>query len=75
MEGTLIPDYHYVAIKPDYSDLIERMQFYIEHPEKAETIIRNNHEYIKQFKNKSKEKLISLLVLQKYFLKTEQVKH
>lgn len=75
MEGTLIPDYHYVAIKPDYSDLIERMQFYIEHPEEAETIIRNNHEYIKQFKNKSKEKLISLLVLQKYFLNTEQVKH
>ena len=29
MEGTLIPDYHYIEIKPDFSDLEERLNQYI----------------------------------------------
>ena len=70
MEGRLIPDFHYVEIKDDYSDLIERMNYYIEHPAEAEKIIKNANEYIAQFKNRKREKLISLLVLQKYFTKT-----
>lgn len=73
MEGKLIPGYHYVEIKPDYSDLIEKMNYYIDHPEEAEAIIEHCHEYIKQFRNKKTEKLISLLVLQKYFRQTGQV--
>ena len=72
MEGTLIPGYHYVEIKEDYSDLIEKMEYYTAHPEKAEAIIRHNHEYIKQFQNSSLENTISLLVLKKYFLQTKQ---
>jgi hypothetical protein len=67
MEGRLIPDFHYVEIKDDYSDLIERMNFYIEHPEEAEKIIKNANEYISQFKNRKREKIISLMVLRKYF--------
>ncbi|MFM2290482.1 MAG: hypothetical protein RIS29_295 [Bacteroidota bacterium] len=72
MEGTLIPDYHYVLIKDDYSDLEERMNYYIEHPDKAQQIIENAHEYIRQFKNKRRENLISLMVLDKYFKQTGQ---
>lgn len=72
MEGTLIPNYHYVEIKEDYSDLEERMNYYIEHTDEALQIIANAHEYIKQFKNKKREDLISLLVLKKYFDKTNQ---
>ncbi len=30
MEGRLIPDYHYIAIRDDYSDLEERLQYYID---------------------------------------------
>ena len=67
MEGQLIPDFHYVEIKNDYSDLIERMNYYIEHPVEAEEIIKNANEYITQFKNKKREKVISFMVLQKYF--------
>ncbi len=70
MEGELIPNYHYVEIKPDFSDLEERLSFYIAHPEEALRIIRNAHEYVAQFKNKQREELISLLVLKKYFDKT-----
>lgn len=72
MEGTLIPDYHYVCIKDDYSDLEERLTYYINHPEKAEEIISHAHEYVAQFFNKKREDLISLLVLDKYFKKTIQ---
>jgi len=72
MEGTLIPNFHYVLIKDDYSDLEERMNYYIEHTDEALKIIKNAHEYTKQFKNKKQEDLISLLVLKKYFEKTGQ---
>jgi hypothetical protein len=73
MEGILIPNYHYVLIKDDYSDLEERMNYYIEHTNEALKIVENAHEYIKQFKNKKREDLISLLVIQKYFQKTGQI--
>lgn len=73
MEGTLIPNYHYVEIKPDYSDLIERTDYYINHPDEAEAILEHAHEYTQQFHNAKTEKLISLLVLKKYFQKTDQL--
>ena len=67
MEGTLIPNYHYIEVKSDFSDLEERLTYYIQHPEEAEAIIRHAHEYVAQFQDKKREKLISLLVLKKYF--------
>lgn len=67
MEGTLIPNFHYIEIKSDYSDLPERLQYYIDHPEEAREIIQNAHEYVKQFQDKDREDLIHLLVLRKYF--------
>jgi len=70
MEGKLIPNYHYIEIKDDFSDLIERVDYYIEHPELAEEIIGNAHKYIEQFKNGKRERLISLMVLDKYFKDT-----
>ena len=72
MEGTLVPNKHYVEIKDDYSDLEERLTHYINNPQEALEIIRNAHEYIRQFKNDNQEDLISLLVLDKYFYKTGQ---
>lgn len=72
MEGTLIPNYHYVCIKDDYSDLEERLTYYINHPDEAQAIIDHAHEYVAQFRNKRRENLISLLVLKKYFEKTGQ---
>ena len=72
MEGTLIPNYHYIEIKPDFSDLIDRVNYYIAHPEEAQAIINHAHEYIEQFKNEEREKLISLMVLDKYFKSTNK---
>ncbi|MGQ1785589.1 MULTISPECIES: glycosyl transferase family 90 [unclassified Saccharicrinis] len=70
MEGTLKPDYHYIHIKDDYSDLNQKLEYYINHPEKAVEIRLNANKYVNQFKNKKREDLISVLVLQKYFEKT-----
>ena len=75
MEGTLIPNYHYIEIKPDFSDLEERLQYYMAHTDEAQAIIEHAHEYIEQFKNKKREQLISLLVLEKYFKMTGQFNH
>ena len=67
MEGTLIPDYHYIEIKPDYSDLEEKINYYIEHVDEAMEIIRHAHEYVDQFRNRKREKLIEIMTLNKYF--------
>ena len=72
MEGRLIPDFHYILIKDDYSDLEERLSYFINHPEEAQSIVNNAHQYIKQFSNQEQEDLISLLVLEKYFYYTSQ---
>lgn len=67
MEGRLIPDYHYIVVKDDFSDLEERLNYYINHPDEAEAIIRHAHEWVAQFRDKKREKLVPLLVLKKYF--------
>lgn len=74
MEGTLIPDYHYIEIKPDFSNLEERVNYYIRHIDEAQEIINHAHEYVAQFKNRERESMISLLVLDKYFKVTGQIK-
>jgi hypothetical protein len=73
MEGTLKPDYHYVLIKDDFSDLIDKLSYYSQHRDEAELIIKNAHEYVDQFRDKKKEKIISLKVLYKYFENTDQL--
>ena len=70
MEGTLIPDYHYIEVLPDYSDMIEKLNYYIAHPEEAQTIIDHAHEYVAHFMNHRLELATQLTVAQKYFQKT-----
>lgn len=67
MEGTLKADYHYIEVKDDYSDLIEKINYYISHPDEAEAIIQHAHEYVNQFKNKRIELATQLSVAQSYF--------
>lgn len=67
MEGQLIAGVHYVELKEDFSDLEEKVQFYNEHPQQAEIIVRNAQAYVKQFLDEKQELIVSLLVAQKYF--------
>ena len=73
MEGRLIPDYHYIEIKDDFSDLEEKLTNYMDNINADENIIKNAHEYVMQFRDLKREKLISLLVLEKYFKQTGQM--
>lgn len=73
MEGTLIPDHHYIQIKSDYSDVEEKLNYYLHHPHKAQAIVSNANKYVSQFMDKQREDLLSLLVLEKYFFYTGQI--
>jgi hypothetical protein len=73
MEGRLIPDYHYVVIKDDYSDLEEKIAYFCQHEDKARYIIKNANLYVEQLKDSKQELLISLLVMKKFFTMTKQL--
>lgn len=49
------------------------MDYYLSHPEEAEAIIQNAQQWVAQFKDTKRERLISLLVAQKYFQKSGQM--
>jgi len=72
MEGALVPDRHYVLIRDDYSDLIEKIGYYSEHPEEAKEIAANARAHVEQFRDRRREDLISLMVIRKYFQLTGQ---
>ncbi len=67
MEGKLQAGIHFIEVKDDFSDLIEKMDYYTEHEDEALEIIKNANQWVEQFKDSKREKLISLLVAQKYF--------
>ena len=66
MEGSLIPDHHYVLLDDGFSDLEDKINYYVKHTDKAMAIIKNANQYAMQFLDTRREKLISLLVLRKY---------
>ena len=67
MEGTLIADYHYIEVKSDFSDLIEKLRYYIAHPVEAQAIVQHAHEFVSCFKNKRLERATQIVVAQRYF--------
>lgn len=66
MEGKLKAGYHYVEVKEDFSDLEEKLQYYIDNPDKAEEIIAHAHEFVSQFLDKKRENLLQLMVMDKF---------
>lgn len=67
MEGRLRGGVHYVEVRDDFSDLEEKVAYYTAHPDEAEQIIHNAHEWVAQFRNTRRERLIGLTVLDRYF--------
>ena len=72
MEGSLKANEHYIEVKSDFSDVVERISYYNDHPNEARDIVNNAHEHCRQFFNKDMERLISLMVMDKYFRLTGQ---
>lgn len=73
MEGTLEPGRHYVEVAPDFSDLEERMDYYLSRPALAAEIIAEAHRHVARFRDPRRELLTSLLTLTKYFRNTSQI--
>ena len=71
MEGTLQPNHHYIEIKPDYSDLPERIAYYNEHPNEAKCIIENAHRFVAPFRDAHLQRLIAIGVMEKYLAMTQ----
>ena len=73
MEGTLQPGVHYIEVADDFSDLLDKISYYLDHPSETEEIIRNAHAYVAAFRDPRREDLVSLLTLRKYFASTGQL--
>jgi len=74
MEGTLKPNEHYISLKGDFSDLEAQLYYYLEHEKEALEIVKNANAYVQKFRNPKVEKAICLLVLDKYFAQSGQIK-
>ena len=72
MESTLIPNYHYILLKDDFSDLLEKIRWCDNNPNKCKEIIKNANRFMNQFKNQTVEAKIEKAVLRKYFELTGQ---
>lgn len=65
-EGSLIPNYHYVLLEDDYSDVEEKIAFYNANPDAAEAIVKQANEYVAQFFNEADETLLTYIVVRRY---------
>ena len=66
MHSRLIPGIHYIEIEPDFSDVGEKIEYYVNHPAEAEKISMESKKWAQQFHDSKRERLISLLVVEKY---------
>ena len=71
METTLIPNYHYVLLKDDFSDLEEKVLLCNKHQKECKQIINNANVYMKQFSNQELEQRIENAVIQEYFKRVD----
>lgn len=67
MEGRLEPGKHFVLLKDDLSDLEDKVDYYTQHTDDAEEIIQNASDWVAQFADPLKERIIANRVLERYF--------
>jgi hypothetical protein len=72
MEGLLKGGVHYIEVKPDYSDLPERIDHYLSHPDEAEEIIANAHRWVDRFRDTRIEQQVMREAVCRYFVQTGQ---
>lgn len=73
MEGALKAGIHFVELKDDHSDLEEKIAYYLAHPDQAKSIIANAQRHSRKFNNHVHERLISLLVIDRYLRLSGQI--
>ncbi len=66
MESTLVPNYHYVLLNDDFSDLKEKFNWCTNNQAKCKEIISNANLYMKQFSDNKKEEKLEEEVIKRY---------
>lgn len=67
MEDRLKAGEHYIEVQDDLKDLPEKLIYYLERPELCKEISQNAQQYVRQFQNSKQERLLGLMVLDRYF--------
>ena len=67
MESTLIPNYHYILLKDDFSDLEIKLDWCNNNQDECIQIVKNANNFMDQFKNKEKEEQLEIDVINTYF--------
>lgn len=71
MERKLIPNYHYVLLNNDFSDLKEKLEWCRGNQDTCKVIIKNANEYMDQFKDIETENNLEEDVVKLYFEKVK----
>lgn len=71
MEDKLIPDYHYILLKDDFSDLEEKLEWAINNPEIVDNIIKNANDYMSIFMDEENELYLQNKIIEIYFQNIE----
>ena len=74
METTLIPNYHYILLKNDFSDLEEKLNWCKQNQTKCLKIIKNANKFMDQFKDNELEEELERDVLHNYLEIVKQKK-
>lgn len=74
MEGRLQPGVHYVELAPDLSDLGATIERWNDDPAGAQRILAAAQAWCRQFDDDEREDLLALLVLQRYFEASGQLR-
>ena len=65
-EGTLIPNYHYIEVLDDYSNIKEIFEEYLKNEKECLSIIKNANNFVGGFLNYDQRLMISRLVVSRY---------
>ena len=66
LEGRLEPGRHFIAVKPDLSDLEEVLEWCLAHPGRCEEIIAEAQAYVRDFTDEDVERRLLIEVLRTY---------
>lgn len=66
LESRLKPWVHYIPVRYDFTDLVDKVEWAVRHPQECEFIVINGREYIRQFLHVREERLIIDAILEKY---------
>jgi len=72
METTLIPNFHYVLLKDDFSDLAEKLEWCNNNQDECKQIIKNANHFMSQFADAKREEELEEEVIRRYFEKIIQ---